>query len=167
MKFTPRTVTTLPAYAIVETFIGYAKRGPANLVFSDLAARYVLPGERVVVFFGSRNDYNQSVSQINAGIQDAFRAVKQIAPAARLLVIGPPWVTATPPPGVLQARDILRTRTEEAGETFVDPIAEGWLLDSPGLIGSDGVHPTDAGHVYLADKIAPLIAAQLEATQAG
>ena len=29
------------------------------------------------------------------------------------------------------------------------------------LIGQDGVHPTDAGHAYMAAKIAPLIYAQL------
>jgi lysophospholipase L1-like esterase len=29
------------------------------------------------------------------------------------------------------------------------------------LIGKDGVHPTDAGHAYMADMIAPLIRAQL------
>jgi lysophospholipase L1-like esterase len=29
------------------------------------------------------------------------------------------------------------------------------------LIGPDGVHPTDAGHAYMAEKIAPLIRSQL------
>jgi phospholipase/lecithinase/hemolysin len=29
------------------------------------------------------------------------------------------------------------------------------------LIGQDGVHPTDAGHAYMAATIAPLIYAQL------
>ncbi|MEN0140388.1 MAG: SGNH/GDSL hydrolase family protein, partial [Rhodococcus sp. (in: high G+C Gram-positive bacteria)] len=42
-----------------------------------------------------------------------------------------------------------------------DPIAAGWFVDRPDLIGRDGVHPTNAGHVYMADKIAPLIGAQL------
>ena len=31
----------------------------------------------------------------------------------------------------------------------------------PSFIGADGVHPTDAGHGYMADKIVPLIRAQL------
>ena len=48
-----------------------------------------------------------------------------------------------------------------AGATFVDPIAERWFVDRPDLIGRDGVHPTDAGHAYMADKIAPLIGAEL------
>ena len=47
------------------------------------------------------------------------------------------------------------------GATWIDPIAERWFVGRPDLIGADGVHPTDAGHAYMADKIAPLIAAQL------
>ncbi|MGA7055683.1 MAG: SGNH/GDSL hydrolase family protein, partial [Mycobacterium sp.] len=44
---------------------------------------------------------------------------------------------------------------------FVDPIGDRWFVDRPDLIGADGVHPTDAGHAYLAAKIAPLIRMQL------
>jgi lysophospholipase L1-like esterase len=40
---------------------------------------------------------------------------------------------------------------------FVDPIAEGWLADTPELIGADQFHPNDKGHKYLEDRIAPLI----------
>ena len=42
-----------------------------------------------------------------------------------------------------------------------DPLAEGWFVGRPELIGPDGVHPSDAGHAYLAEKIVPLIAGQL------
>jgi lysophospholipase L1-like esterase len=40
-------------------------------------------------------------------------------------------------------------------------IAENWFVGREDLIGQDGVHPTDAGHAYMAAKIAPLIYAQL------
>jgi lysophospholipase L1-like esterase len=49
------------------------------------------------------------------------------------------------------------------GATFVDPIAEHWFVGRPDLIGADGVHPNDAGHQYMADRIAPLIRTQLSA----
>ena len=48
------------------------------------------------------------------------------------------------------------------GAVFVDPIAEAWFIDRPDLIGPDGIHPTNAGHAYVADKIAPLIAQPLQ-----
>jgi lysophospholipase L1-like esterase len=76
-------------------------------------------------------------------------------------VIGPPWPTADVPDAVLQVRDVLYGQARAAGATWIDPIAERWFVGRPDLIGHDGVHPNDAGHAYLADKIAPLIAAQL------
>jgi lysophospholipase L1-like esterase len=66
---------------------------------------------------------------------------------------------------MLQIRDILRMQAGFAGATFIDPIAERWFVDSPALIGADGVHPTDAGHAYLAGRIAPLISAQLSGSE--
>ena len=53
------------------------------------------------------------------------------------------------------------TQYSQYWRTFFDPIAQGWFVGRPELIGSDGIHPTDAGHAYMADKIAPLIGAQL------
>ncbi len=38
---------------------------------------------------------------------------------------------------------------------------ERWFVDRPDLIGADGVHPTDAGHQYMADMIGPRIRTQL------
>ena len=86
---------------------------------------------------------------------------RHTAPDARVLVIGPPWPTAAPPPAVLTIRNSLRAQAAAIGATFVDPIDAGWFVGRPDLIGHDGVHPTDAGHVYLAEKIAPLIYSQL------
>jgi phospholipase/lecithinase/hemolysin len=51
--------------------------------------------------------------------------------------------------------------TMAACSGIVDPLTERWFVGRPDLIGADGVHPTDAGHAYMADKIAPLIRAQL------
>ena len=58
-------------------------------------------------------------------------------------------------------RDILSGQANDAGATFIDPISEGWFVGRPDLIGPDGVHPNDAGHAYMAEKIAPLIHTQL------
>ena len=83
------------------------------------------------------------------------------APTARLLVIGPPWPTDDVPDNVWRVRDALAAEAAAIGATFIDPLAEHWFVGRPELIGKDGIHPTDAGHAYMADKIAPLILAQL------
>ncbi len=140
---------------------GYAVAGDHGSLFEDLTARAVKPGDGLVVFFGSRNDDGVGPEVMIARARSDFYLVRRIAPSAKLLVIGPPWPTADVPDTMLQVRDMLHAAARAAGAVFVDPINERWFVDRPDLIGPDGVHPNDAGHEYLAGKIAPLIRAQL------
>jgi hypothetical protein len=140
---------------------GYAVAGDHGSLFEDLTVRVVKPGDALVVFFGSRNDDGVGPEVLIARARDDFALVRRIARSARLLVIGPPWPTADVPASMLQVRDMLGAAARAAGAVFVDPIKERWFVDRPDLIGPDGVHPTDAGHLYLSGKIAPLVRAQL------
>jgi lysophospholipase L1-like esterase len=151
----------IAADVAAEGGAGYGIPGNRNNMFGALTAEAVRPDDGLVVFFGSRNDQPVAPQDLAARSAAAFALARQTAPRARLLVIGPPWPTPAVPPAVLQIRDVLRAQARAAGATFFDPLAARWFVDTPTLIGSDGVHPTDAGHVYLADRIAPLIAAQL------
>jgi lysophospholipase L1-like esterase len=140
---------------------GYVVRGDHGSVFEDLTNRAVHPDDALVVFFGSRNDHGVDPTQMAAMAHDTLDLARRIAPTAKLLVIGPPWTDSDPPIDVLYIRDILSGQANEAGATFIDPISEGWFVGRPDLIGPDGVHPNDAGHAYMAEKIAPLIHAEL------
>ena len=151
----------IAADVAAEGRAGYVVRGDHGSIFRDLTARAVRPDDALVVFFGSRNDQGADVMQLSAMAHDAFMLARATAPGAKLLVIGPPWPTADVPPAVLQIRDMLAMQAGMAGATFVDPIAERWFVDRPDLIAPDGVHPTDAGHDYLAGLIAPRIKAEL------
>ncbi|MGV0794909.1 Rv0518 family GDSL lipase [Mycolicibacterium sp. XJ1819] len=142
---------------------GYGTRGERGSLFEDLTARTVRPDDALVVFFGSRNDQPVNPAQLSILTYGTLQLARRIAPSATFLVIGPPWPTADPPEAVLRIRDTLQYQAGLAGAVFFDPIAAGWFVGQPNLIGSDGVHPTDAGHAYLADKIAPLIGARLPA----
>jgi lysophospholipase L1-like esterase len=113
------------------------------------------------VFFGSRNDQGVDPTQLSILAWGTFQLARRTAPSAKFLVIGPPWPTADPPDAVLKIRDTLKYQADVVGATFIDPINAGWFVGRPELIGKDGVHPTDAGHAYMAEKIAPLIGAQL------
>ncbi len=140
---------------------GYGTRGDHGHIFGELTPRAVKPDDDLVVFFGSRNDQGVSPLVLSAQALGCYRYVRAVAPNATLLVIGPPWPTADPPPAILEIRDLLHAAATSVGAAFVDPIAERWFVDHPELIGADGVHPTDAGHLYLAAEIAPLIGARL------
>ena len=140
---------------------GYGERGNRGNLFIDLTARTVRRSDDVVVFFGSRNDQPVDPEEFPALAAETLELARFAAPAAKLLVIGPPWPDADPPPAVGRIRDDLREQAGLVGAEFVDPIAERWFVGRPELIGADGVHPTDAGHAYLAAKIAPLIYDQI------
>lgn len=140
---------------------GYCTRGNQGNVFEDLTVRAVKPSDVLVVFFGSRNDKDVDPTRLSITMYGTFKLARQIARSAKFLVIGPPWPTADPPPNIRRIRDVLGYQAELAGATFVDPIAARWFVGRPELIGADGVHPTDAGHTYMAEKLAPLIGAQL------
>jgi lysophospholipase L1-like esterase len=140
---------------------GYVVHGDRGHVFEDLSAHAVKPDDALVVFFGSRNDQGVDPGLLAERVRSTYDLALRLAPAAKFLVIGPPWPTADVPQAMLQIRDVLRAAAGAAGAAFVDPIAERWFVDRPGLIGADGVHPTDAGHLYMADMIAPLIRTQL------
>ncbi len=140
---------------------GYAVPGDHGSIFEDLTARAVKPDDALVVFFGSRNDQGVDPGLLAEKARAAFLLAHRFAPTAKFLVIGPPWPTADVPAAVLQVRDVINAQARAVGAAFVDPIGAGWFVDRPDLIGLDGVHPTDAGHQYLADKIAPLIRMQL------
>ncbi|MDT5016697.1 MAG: hypothetical protein QOD39_2857 [Mycobacterium sp.] len=143
---------------------GYGTRGSHGSVFEDLATAVVKPDDALVVFFGSRNDQNVDPTQLSILAYGTFQLARQMAPRATFLVIGPPWPTANPPDAVLRIRDALHYQAGLAGAVWVDPIAERWFVGHPELIGADGIHPTDAGHEYMADKIAPLIESRLPAS---
>jgi lysophospholipase L1-like esterase len=140
---------------------GYGVPGDHGSVFEDLTARAVKPQDVLVVFFGSRNDQPVDPAQLGDRARDTFTLARRFAPSARFLVIGPPWPTADVPAEVLQDRDVLNAEARAAGAAFVDPIGDRWFVDRPDLIGPDGVHPNDAGHAYMAAKIAPLVGMQL------
>jgi GDSL-like Lipase/Acylhydrolase family len=151
----------IAADVAAEGKAGYAVPGDHGSIFEDLTARAVKPEDALVVFFGSRNDEDVDPGLLAEKAGDAFAMARRFAPTARFLVIGPPWPTADVPASMLQVRDVLNAGARAAGAAFVDPIGDRWFVDRPDLIGVDGVHPNDAGHEYLADKIAPLIRLQL------
>jgi lysophospholipase L1-like esterase len=140
---------------------GYGTRGNHGSVFEDLTGDAVRQDDVLVVIFGSRNDQGVDPARLSVLAYGTLQLARRTAPSAKLLVIGPPWPTADPPSPVLRIRDALAYQADLAGATFIDPIAAGWFVGRPELIGKDGVHPTDAGHAYMAEKIVPLIGAQL------
>ena len=143
---------------------GYVERGEDGTAFPEEAARLVTPNDSVIVFFGSRNDASEPIDAVAAAARQSFDEARRVAPGAVLIVIGPIPPDPDRHDAVLAIRDALHEQATRAGVVWVDPIAEEWLT-TPGLIGWDGVHPNNAGHQELANRITPIIEGALGQNQ--
>ncbi|SCX30463.1 Lysophospholipase L1 [Mycolicibacterium fluoranthenivorans] len=143
---------------------GYAWHSwPRSVVFIDQVRQVVGSNTKLVIIFGSASDQGNPPSQLNLLVEHTLAEAKAKAPNAKLLIIGPAWALDDPPSGLLQARDVVKAQAEAAGALFVDPLAEAWFAGKPELLGKDGDRPNDAGHVFMAEQIAPLMAQLLHA----
>jgi hypothetical protein len=130
---------------------GYVSKGAFDQTYLDAAKVLVTKDATVVVIFGSRFDMYAAPEAVRQAAIDTYAAVKQQAPDAVLLVIGPTWPGNAPPPELLTTRDMVRDAAGAAGATYVDPIEAGWFADDPAkLMAADNVSPSDAGHEKIA-----------------
>lgn len=136
---------------------GYVNPGPFGVTFQDAVDRTISADDEVVVMFGGTNDVGLPVAELEAAARRAMQTVRERAPQATLIVVGPVWPGPQPSDGARATDDTLRRVALSAGATFVDAIGEAWLADTPELIGADAVHPNDGGHRYLADRLSAVI----------
>ena len=140
---------------------GFVQQGYRGGQFADKISA-VQPNTDLVVIFGGGNDIGVEPDRERVAVREVLKKVRLTAPKAKLLVVAPAWPRASDaPPEVYKVRDILRDESAVVGAKFVDPLAERWLWDDPNLIGPDWIHPNRAGEQYLAQKMLPLIQAEL------
>ncbi|MDL5159174.1 SGNH/GDSL hydrolase family protein [Actinomycetospora termitidis] len=112
----------------------------------------------LVVVQGSLNDADLPPAQVAAAATALYRTIRDRAPLARLVVVGPAWPDASPSVDVVAVRDALGVAARAAGALWIDPMTDDWfggpVPDGTVLIGTDRLHPTDAGHRLMADRVA-------------
>lgn len=110
----------------------------------------------IVIVEGSRNDRKDADSL--AAATAVLKEVNDELPGVPVLVIGPIYSNAVSL-GTTKANDSVRAAAKLYDMPFIDTVKLGWFTGTKNkLIGKDGIHPTDAGHAYLADLIEPLVA---------
>ncbi|MEV0666754.1 SGNH/GDSL hydrolase family protein [Actinomadura luteofluorescens] len=143
---------------------GYVQRGRAPHAFlgqfeSQLGWR---PAPDMLIVSGGHNDWRIPPPQVAAAAHVLLERARQRWPGTRLVLLGPLWGTGTPLPGALAVRDALKNLAGQLGIPFVDPMGEGWITgdlltgqgNAPHLIKQDRTHPTPAGHLYVATRLA-------------
>ena len=132
---------------------GYRHIGPSGTTYGSEAERDINPDTKMIVFFGSDSDAD-SVDGLYGAVVTAINTARQKAPGAPILVIGPGWCRASAPSqDILATRDAVRDASQTTGVTFIDPIDADWFEQNPNNIAPDGVHPTDAGHAIIAERL--------------
>lgn len=111
--------------------------------------------EDVVVIFGSIND--RPAPGLAQAVADTIATAREKAPDSTVLVVGPAWTEGRGSSNARLVSEEVRSGAESG--LYVD--ASEWFEGHDDLVGGDRVHPTNEGHAFLADQLAPLIAREL------
>lgn len=145
---------------------GYLEPGPRNAPTPrsiigqrvETTMRELAP-PKVTLFAAGLNDRDRvgvaqtsSPEQATAAATAAWEKAKAEAPRTRMVILGPFWTDEEPDEAIFAVRDVLRDAAEDAGYLFIDPVE--WLVGRAKMVGSDGTHPTQVGHEYIAKRLA-------------
>lgn len=134
---------------------GYTTAGtqPGRRSYPQRVDAAVATAPDVVIVEGSRNDVDPRRSRTAAVA--TLRRLRANLPHARILVIGPLY-SDPQPVASRPVDDAVAAAADEVPLPYVSAVRRAWFTGSAHrFIGSDGVHPTDAGHAYLANLISP------------
>lgn len=138
---------------------GYTKDYASGFAYTARVDQVIALKPSILIVEGSRNDTDptatkQAVTEVLGRLRDAL-------PQAKILVIGPLYLDRTDG-RTTPINDAVKTVASRLGLTYVDTIKARWFTGSArSMIASDGIHPTDQGHRYLASLVLPLVSRML------
>lgn len=147
-----------------ESGSGYLKEGRAGNTFGERIARLdpALDPDAVIIQ-GSINDRRLGAEGYREAVQAAWDDLAATYPRATIVVLGPaPQVLPIEAATLRIDRDLAELAAAR-GWPYVSPIAEHWItadnyLDVIDTSERGADHPSDAGHVYLAERVAETVA---------
>ena len=158
---------------------GYITPGSHVTFGSRLDIDGILPQPDVMVIWGGYNDNTGDQTAIRTAVDDVFSRAKAGLPYCRIMTIGCFSNVASPTAGITNTDNTIKAAAAAAGLPFASPVT-GNVYDASGIkiegtgspwitsgnlaafigsAGGDTVHPTDAGHEYLARRIAAALRA--------
>jgi lysophospholipase L1-like esterase len=135
---------------------GFVTGAPSSAGFGALPTRLTATHSAkladIIIIDAGRNDGDQDPAKVQTAIRNYLHAVRQAWPLAKLVVVEPYYMGQAASPLSPATLAVLRAQTKRAGGVLVDPIGEGWIKRSltAKMTIKDGIHPTPAGHRYIA-----------------
>ncbi|MBO2458894.1 SGNH/GDSL hydrolase family protein [Actinomadura violacea] len=120
------------------------------------------PAPDLLIVSGGHNDWRVPPPRVAAAARTLLERARQRWPGTHIVLMGPLWGNDTPPPNELGVRNALRNLATQMAVPFIDPLAERWITgnrlthrgNAPQYIKRDGTHPDEAGHRYVATRLA-------------
>ena len=117
---------------------------------ADVAAQ---PKPAVVVVDAGRNDGSLPPEETEQAASAYYDALAKAYPDVPVVLIAP-YFMASDSNAFSEVRGWMKTEGAKRGWKVIDPISEGWIESSTAAMTiSDHVHPTPAGHAYLAQHL--------------
>ena len=115
----------------------------------------------LVVIQGSINDRGNYPTGFGAAVKDAWDALAETYPDAEVVVFGPAPHVLPVERAVAQIDRELAELAALRGWNYISPLAEQWITDRNyrRVIDAGDLHPSTAGHAYLALRLAKGLAA--------
>ncbi|MFK0045524.1 GDSL-type esterase/lipase family protein [Streptomyces sp. NPDC090741] len=168
---------------------GYVTAGSYTTLANRVAADVVAWNPDRLIVWAGYNDNGTDQTALGVAAASLYATIKAGLPNTPVYVIGCWSATGSPAASITNTDTTLRTAAAGAGFPFISPItgsiysSAGTLIATHGAwitgtgrvgattgsgnadiyIGSDAVHPTDAGHIYLARRIRAAISELLPA----
>jgi lysophospholipase L1-like esterase len=133
---------------------GYMNPGWTHQTIGSQVDAAVRQKPQVVVIAGGHNDSHWAATTTSKEAVQVIDGLHAALPDAVIVIIAPIWQDGSPPTRCLVLRDALRREAKAIGAVFVDPLSDRWFAGtSHRFIGPDGLHPTNAGHAWMATRI--------------
>lgn len=141
---------------------------PPRVTFrSRVTTDVINQNPNIVIIAGGYNDYGTyTPGQVGTEAGLLFDAIINGLPNAEVIVIGPWSSKGGYQSGDSGESDAIKAQAVSRGLYFIDPGGESWITgtgrvgattgvgNADTYISSDGIHPSDAGHAYLAARLA-------------
>ncbi len=153
----PRIVARAKGWRSVKLAVagtGFLNPGWTNQPVGARVTAAIRQKPDVVFIAAGHNDSRWTVAATERAADTVIARLHRALPSAVLVIVAPIWPSGSPPARCLALRGHLRRAAASIGAIFIDPLAEGWFAGGAHrFIGPDAIHPTDAGHRYIAKRV--------------
>jgi lysophospholipase L1-like esterase len=133
---------------------GYLNPGWTHQTIGSRVDAAIRLKPQLVVVAGGHNDSRWAAATTGTAAIHVIDRLHAALPDAAIVIVAPIWQDGSPPTRCLILRDVLRREAKAIGAVFIDPLADRWFAGaSHRFVGPDGLHPTNAGHAWMANRI--------------